>query len=556
MTKSETFHESHRASYCPESNKLHLYVGRVPRAEYDALREEGWHTTPKQSEAGGGEFAATWTPARRNTALSYAGVIEDEDMGPDERAADRAERFGLYRDKRTGEACDRADAYDAQPEAHGFQSEARAERSAARHDRIADRATDAWGKAEYWQRRTAGVIAHALYVSSPAVRMGRIKEIEAQIRKIEASHTKANAEHSIKHAVLLALVEHTDGKREKMLPFPGWQYSVSYIREADKLAEDAEFTPEQMRRCMVSAAFSGEYSVRWQELRKQAQAGEIEASELAREWLNVHGWEKPAPCDPTKGDWHQHLTLRLAYENQMLEAQGGRAAFVEMEVGGWLGSHQIRKVNKSNATGRVVSVGIMYPARGCDKWGNPYPAGVTAPTHRLEIIKVERMGKDVYRPPTDEERAAFVQTVKAEKKAAPKAQTIPLINPTDADAERLQSEWNSRAQVRHDAETRGWGKAYEPKSVQRITQATYSANSKGSYARAETRELSPNCELADRKSNMYSRHEEERRKRIGAPVCQIRVTGYNPCCVVVIADKPQKALPAGVWAKLEIEVLA
>lgn len=49
-----------------------------------------------------------WTPERRDTALEYAGVIEDEDQSPEERAADRAERFGDYRDKRTGEAAGHA----------------------------------------------------------------------------------------------------------------------------------------------------------------------------------------------------------------------------------------------------------------------------------------------------------------------------------------------------------------------------------------------------------------------------------------------------------------
>lgn len=92
------------ATYCPEDNKLRLYVGRVPREEYLKLRADGWVALHKQREAGQGDFAATWTPSRRDTALQYADMIEDEDAGPEERAADRAERFGDYRDKRTTEA--------------------------------------------------------------------------------------------------------------------------------------------------------------------------------------------------------------------------------------------------------------------------------------------------------------------------------------------------------------------------------------------------------------------------------------------------------------------
>ena len=111
-------------------------------------------------------------------------------MGPEDRAADRAERFGEYRDKRTDEATGHADRFDAGPHVHGFQSQARADRSAARHDRIGTYAVDAWSKAEYWQRRTAGVISHALHVSSPGVRMGRIKTIEAELRKERAEIEK------------------------------------------------------------------------------------------------------------------------------------------------------------------------------------------------------------------------------------------------------------------------------------------------------------------------------------------------------------------------------
>jgi hypothetical protein len=81
------------ATYCPEDNKLRLYVGRVPRPEYDALRAEGWTATPKQ----GCDFVATWTPEREDTALLYGdGIIDDEDQDPGERAAERAERFGGY----------------------------------------------------------------------------------------------------------------------------------------------------------------------------------------------------------------------------------------------------------------------------------------------------------------------------------------------------------------------------------------------------------------------------------------------------------------------------
>lgn len=83
-----TFSEDNRATYCPEDNKLRLYVGRVPREEYLALKAEGWTSTPKQTC----NFVATWSPRRRDTCLAYAELIGDEDQPAADRAADRAER--------------------------------------------------------------------------------------------------------------------------------------------------------------------------------------------------------------------------------------------------------------------------------------------------------------------------------------------------------------------------------------------------------------------------------------------------------------------------------
>ncbi len=433
QTQTDTEEKTGTATYSPEDNKLRLYVGRVPRNEYLALRNDGWTSTPKQAC----DFVATWTPQRRDTCLQYAELIEDEDQGPEDRAADRAERFGEYRDKRTGEATGHADNYDAGPTAHGYQSQARAERSARRHDRQASYACDAWSKAEYWTQRTAGVIRHALYKSTPGVRMGRIKVLEAELRRYAGSG----------------------------------------------------------------------------------------------------------------GEWEKHLTLRLAYENQMLEAQGGRAAFVEMIPGGFIGKHQIYKVNKSTATGRVVSVNVKTPTHGRDKWGNEQP---NAPEFRLVTVNTERLPADAYRAPTDPELEAFNAERKAEKAARPVTKSL-LINPTDADGERLQAIWNARKveylathKIKH-----GWAPDYEPSTVCKVTQATYSAASKGgAYARAETRGLCCNAEIEPRFSNLWTQHAADAAKRRGPKVAEIRVThGKNYQCdrVIVITDKPQKPLPLEVW---------
>jgi hypothetical protein len=439
------------ATYCPEDNKLRLYVGRVPRDEYLKLRAEGWTALPKQRESGKGDFAAVWTPQRRNTALAYAGAIDDEDAGPAERAADRAERFALYRDKRTTEAALHADRFDSTPSAHGFQSQARAERSAARHDAMAGRAVDSWEKAEYWQRRTGSVIDHALYVAAPGVRMGRIKTLEADLRRFEKSP------------------EH----------YPNWIV---------------------------------------------------------------------------------HTKLRLEYEKQMLAAQGGRLEQFEVVPGGKLGGKLIIKVSKSPVTGRAVSCDILgakvnsWTYRATNILGTEYAA------HKFDL---ERFAPNAYTPPTPESLAELAAFNLEREAKAPKKIKVPLINPTEADAERLQALWNDWAKIRHcESHMQSYGKDYAeqfvPATICRITQATYSAASEGTYGRAETEQI-----IAGGK-RFRSLYRSEKLK-VKAAVCSIRTTlekfgaAYTPPRVVILTDKPQKVLPAEIWietAQVEANAVA
>lgn len=523
------------ATYCPEDDKLRLYVGRVPRSEYDYLREQGWTATPKQ----GCDFAAVWTPSRRDTAAAYAedGIIDDEDMGPEDRAADRAERFAGYLDKRIDDADLHAGRYEAKPSAHGYQSEARAERAAARHDRIGTRATDAWGKAEYWQRRTSGVISHALHKSSPDVRMGRIKTLESELRKREADRSDWSKTWSRwKEA---AATQDTE-KQRKMVEFLGGNMHTYDFHHPDpETVTNARIKGTGTSICTLLSMVEHGYGT-----------VDVTPDKACAMFFERY------PNEPAEGtEWTQHLKLRLAYENQMLEAQGGRAAHIEIIVGGWLRGgrrlgdeeRRIIKVNKSHVTGRVVSVDVRDNRPSThNHWGNPFPDGGTKTL--IHNVEVERMAPDAYRPPTPEELAAFHDETNARKAATPKKETIPLINPTDGDAQRLQDLINARAKAKHDARPGAkYLAAYEPKAITRITQAAYSANSKGSYARAETRNVHANGEVPDSAENIYRSRNEKERQRIGPALCHVRVTGYDPASIIILTDKPQKPLPVGIW---------
>lgn len=404
MTKHTTTAEIHdtdlnatgaTATYCPEDNKIRLYVGRVERETYNFLRANKFVATPKQSC----DFVATWSPKAEDIAFSLIpedADIEDEDYSPEDRAADRAERFAGYRDRRAGEAHGHADTYEDGPAAFGNQNAHRAERQAARHERHRDRSLCQWSKAEYWQTRTASVIGHALHRSDASTRRGRILTLEADQRRA----------------------------------IPGGRY-------------------------------------------------------------------------------HAHLTMRLIYENAMLENEGGQASAVEMVVGGWIGKRQIWKINRSPVTGRVVSV--AFSATGGPR-------------------NIERLGADIYRAPTAED----LEAMSGAKKAT--AKTLGLINPTEEDARRLQALWNSKA-TRVDG-SRSIG---SPGSVELTTQARYTHGAKCSDW-TYTTTLFEDGSAATYRGTVHE-WTAAGKKVVGK--LRINPSLYGVDSIVVLTDKPQKPLPIG-----------
>jgi len=471
---------NHRATYRMDDDKLRLYVGRVPRAEYEALRAEGWTSTPKQDC----DFVAVWTPDREATALRYAGIIEDEDMSPEDRAADRAERFAGYRDRRTMEAVGHADRYDAGPAVHGYQDYGRAVRAADRHDRVASRAVNQWDKAEYWQRRTAGVISHALHKCSPGVRMGRINTLEAELRRSMEAIAQAKARWNAwqRIAAISDPAEQTAAAIRYTGGCPGIDYSFKHPR------------PDTVSNPYYRENGTSLYSL-------LTCAEPITGAEACALYFGRYR----EPGDSTAHS--RHLELRLAYERQMLEAQGGRAEMLEILVGGKIAGRLIVKVNKSAVTGRAKSVVTS---------GNG-------------MIDLERLRPEEYTAPTAETLAELEAWKKAKKAAAPKA--VSLINPTDEDAERLQALWNESQQRRS-------GDKYKPAAVFRMTQAQYSAYSGGSYSSYGTITLSERMKKPRMiHGRSFDRHE----------VCKVRAgtagDWHKADSVIVITDKPQKPLP-------------
>lgn len=289
------------ATYSPEDDKIRLYFDgvRIPRDEWDRLKSAGFSWTMKQAS----DMVAHWSPNREDLALEYADTIEDEDQPVAERAVERAERFTGYLDKREGEAQEAADAHANGPAVHAHQSERRAEINARRHDRQAGEAVSQWAKAEYWQRRTAGVIAHAMHQERADVRHRRIKGLESELRIAEAD------------IIPRKIVEGVDEVRR----YCGEEYVAKGhdcvgIFGLGRAAHPRSF-------CKATGVVPSERYTRIME----------------------------------------HLRLRIDYEKQMLAAQGGTMAdVVEMEPGGFYGNMQIQKVTKDRA-GLVSKVYFIGP---------------------------------------------------------------------------------------------------------------------------------------------------------------------------------------------------
>ena len=326
-----------------------------------------------------------------------------------------------------------------------------------------------------------------------------------------------------------------------------FRYELHRIREAEGTPEEDKSTPEQIRRAVLVSNFSGYGESEASKRRAmEAKEGTRPAADIAREWLD--GRTRPEDWNAETGsEYTRHLKLRLAYEWQMLEAQGGRESLTEMERGGTLGGKVIAKVNKSPKTGRVVSVAVIGPSTG-ERWtygatnepGTPFA---------LYSIDTERLAPGAYAPPTDESRAKLAEFDAAKKAAAAKTPKAPaLVNPTLEDAERLQALINAEylaTWTRQHGTASSYYTPKDPGTVCQVTQAVYSANSGGSYSKAETRRLCAMGAFDD--GYRSSANSRARAHRIGPVVCKIRTTGFEPVRVVHITDKPAKPLPAAVW---------
>ncbi len=517
------------ATYCPEDNKLRLYIGRVDRETYDRLRSLKYKSTPKQDC----DFVATWSTQSEDIALELCGDIGDEDQSPQDRAADRAERFEGYRGRRLGEALGHADDFDAGPSVHGYQSQAKAERSAKKHDRYADRAVTQWSKAEYWQTRTDGVISNALYKSQPQVRRGRILKLEAKLRKLLKSTAEAQGRYD-KWTEVAGMTG-----ADALLPLNESGFAIlKEMNEAQRLvyslANDSRSSfriwhPTSEKANAKAKEIWGHGFSTYDFLTHDDFIGEPFERFTPKQMADLY-LGKLTRAEP--GRLCNHYEMRIAYETQMIGEEGGRASEVDIEPGGFFGKHQVVHVHRSPVTKAVVSVS-MYGEKDYWKGEGPTPKV-------LKRVNIQRLPEGSYRPPSEEEREQF-ETDQKQRKAKTKeanAGKPKLINPNIEDAEKLQAEMNQVAAANRKA---------DPVDVVLMTQAQYSIKSKGSYSHCKAMFL---FESGIVQNDGYG-------ARRLTKICKLRIytsgRSYGGAYrLIVLTDKPQKALPNWLATKEKV----
>lgn len=523
--------DDYTATYCMADNKLRLYTCRVERSTYDYLRVNGFKATPKQDC----DFVATWSINAEDICymmIHESDDIGDEDQSPADRAADRAERFSMYRDKRRNEAGGFADRFDAGPSAHGYQSQARAERAAAKHNRLRGHALSQWSKAEYWQRRTQGVISHALHRLQPAVRRGRIIKLETELRHLNERIADENKRIKMWETIVntvgsedvLPLNESGNVIKDKLNDPQRWAYTaVNTLHHLISFWHPR--CEEANNKCRE--VHNGRYRFSMHDLLVRTEFIRVPFERLSPKELGelyLENSESPSTPGSNSQRYKHHLEMQLAYENMMLENEGGKASDAEMEVGGWVGRYQIQKINRSAKTKAIVSVTVLaeYP------YHRGYGPAPLVPT----VLNIQRLGESAYRPPTDEERAAFAESQKESKAKAKEKSSPKLINPSVEDAEKLQHIWNE-----NDKDWKREGR--EPPGVAQMTQEMYSANSKGEYALHRTISITEDGKSFWSNSSGYAN---------GTVVFKVRARCGHNRRVVVLTDKPTTQIP---WAEME-----
>lgn len=464
---------TYTATYSAEDNKLRLYASsRLDSETYTRVSGMGFKWAPKQ-----GLFVAPmWTPEREDLCIELAGEIDAEETTLVDRAAMKAERLDNISDKRAREAS----TYHAaahriserfaagQPILVGHHSERKARKDKERMDSAMQNAVAAYKAINYWRYRAEGVERHASMKADPGVRARRIKTLLAELR---------DCQRDINHA-------------KKCLKL--WT-EIAQVGDQDKRAE-------------LTRYYVGAHSVAPFSLYSALEKGEVSVDQAIEKCLTHH--EKVSES-PVLFRWINHILNRLEYERSEL----GNVPRFEGELTPVILQAFAREQ------------GVDKPAAEKSDKGYSLKSPVDLPVH---------IGDGDTLDLTADEWRNLMQsaghTVEIKQRQQSARVNIPLVSPTQEDAEKLQRIWNK------DASASKYGK---PSELRPMTQAHYSANSGGTYSHFET------ITLDERGRKIWNSHSARGKNQ--KPVCRVRVSHggemYSADRVIVITDKAGKNLP-------------
>lgn len=477
---------SYTATYSPEDNKIRLYASaRLDAETYARVKAAGFTWAPRQELF----VAPKWTPQREDLAVELAGEIEAEGMTLAERAAIKAERLDNLAHKRRGEA-------------------------------------------ESLHRR-ADDLSQAFYMGQPIL-IGHHSERKARKTKerMDAAQTNANkAERAANYWLYRAtgVEAHANYKNDPRVRANRIKTLLAELRDLQRAINNANkaleiwaklTTDEQIRYALgrlPSEVTRSDINMYYAVDKGEMTPGDARAKCIERAELTANG--------PGRKRWIDHVLNRLAYERSLL----GDVARFSGELTPVILQAFAREHGADKPVCTVVEDGFFM-----------LESPVPLPAHLSDNTWLELSGdewRDLmqacgYEVPTPKPR-------RASSKPAP----VSLVNPTQEQAEQLQRIWN----LHMAAACKGKHQAAQPNTVRAITQDAYSRNSKGDYAPLKTVDLDD----AGRVVTMTWRNRE--RVLSGEPVVRVRIyTGggdyYKPPAVVVISDKPGKALPIDLGA--------
>lgn len=485
------------ATYSPEDNKLRLYASaRLDAETYAKAKALGFKWAPRQDLF----VTPAWSPEREDFLIDLAGEIEPEGVTLAERAAAKAERLDNLAEKRRRDANAFSRAADAiserfaggQPILLGHHSQRRAEKDRERMEGATHKAVRAAQLVNYWLDRADGVEAHANYKNDSGVRARRIETLLTDLRTLQRGLNEA----------------------EKRAEF--WRRIQANNPTSEQVARFAGNCPPEL---------GGGY-----DLYSAVDSGKITGAEFMERVISA---AESVISGPKRARWLEHVLNRLAYER----AELGPVA----RYSGDLSAVILQAFARTQ--------GAEKPAAEKTDFGWLLRSPVTLPRHLCDKKELE-LDADAWRDLM--QSAGYEVPAKKELKRG-KSDAAPLINPTEADAMRLQKVWNDHAAA---------AASYQPDKrrspVAIMTQAQYSARAAGSYGPCKTIDIG--ADGLEVRGPLHGTYAEARAARVANTVARVRVFAggrelYGARSIVVISDKAQKALPLD-WTTAEEKAAA